>query len=90
MPIKWIERKKIKEATDEYRNLESKMLSELKKESDAKMKEILEDINDYIKEYAKTKSFDIILNKGAVLFGSDKIDLTSVILNKLNKEYTKK
>ena len=80
---------KIKKAITEYRNIESKIYAELKKESDTKMKEIIDSIKDAVKNYAIDNGFDLIINKSAILYGKDGIDITGSILEKLNKEYKK-
>ncbi len=79
------EREKIREAITTYRELENKIFTELKAESDGKMKEVLEDINKTIEKYAKDKKYDLILNRGAVIYGSDKIDVTEAVSKILNK-----
>jgi len=79
------ERDSIREAITKYRELENKIFTELKAESDEKMKEVLEDINKAIEKYAKAKKFDLILNRGAVIYGNDKIDVTADVSKILNK-----
>ena len=81
---------KIKKAIEEYRNIESSIYASLKKESDAKMKEIVDDIKNAIKDYAVNSGFDLIINKSAIIYGKDGMDITNGVLNKINSEYSKK
>ncbi|MCM8773550.1 MAG: OmpH family outer membrane protein [Candidatus Omnitrophica bacterium] len=83
------QREKIREAIAEYKNIESKILSELKKESDERMKEIVEDIEKVIKSYGDKNGFDLIVNKSVVLHSKSEMDITGEIINLLNKEYKK-
>ncbi len=84
------QKEKIKKAVNEYRDLEAQIYSDLKKESDEKMKEIIDDINNAISNYAKSKGFDLILNKSAILYGKEGIDVTESVLKKLNEGYKAK
>ena len=84
------QKEKIRQAITEYRNVEGQIFQDLKQESDERMKEILDDINKEIQDYAKKKSFDIIINKSAILYGGDDIDVTKDVLNSLNSNYKKK
>lgn len=46
-------------------------------------------INDFLKKYAKEKGYDMILNKAATFYIDPKFDVTSDVVDRLNKEYTK-
>ena len=46
-------------------------------------------INDFLKKYAKEKGYDMILNKAATFYVDPKFDVTSDVVERLNKEYTK-
>ncbi len=81
---------KIKIAIREYRTLESQIVADLKKESDEKISEIIGDINNTISRYAEKNRFDLIFNRSAVLYGSEGIDITDIILKKLNEGYKAK
>ena len=81
------QKEKIRKAVNKYRDLEAQKYSDLKKESNEKMKEIIKDINKAISNYAKSSGFDLILNKSAILYGKDGIDVTDSVLKKLNEGY---
>lgn len=83
------EREKITKAAGEYRELERQFILDLKKERDEKMKEIINDINRVIEDYGSQKGFDLIINKGAILYGRKGIDLTETILKIVNQKYKK-
>ena len=81
------QREKITEAINDYRETERKIYLDLKKERDEKMKEIIEDINKIIRNYAEENGFDVIVNENAILYGSKNMDITEDILKLVNKKY---
>ncbi|UCD15035.1 MAG: OmpH family outer membrane protein [Candidatus Omnitrophota bacterium] len=81
--------KEVAEAIEDYRNLEREIYIDIKKDRDEKMKEILEDINLVVKDYAKKNKFDLIINENAVLYGTKVMDITSDILKIMNERYKK-
>ncbi len=83
------EKEKIIKAAGEFREKERRYIIDLKKERDEKMKEIIDDINKVVDEYAQKENYDMILNKGAVLYGDKGMDLTATILKIVNKRYKK-
>ncbi|MDD5070460.1 MAG: OmpH family outer membrane protein [Candidatus Omnitrophica bacterium] len=72
-------------AVRDYKNLEREAFIDLKKERDEKMKEIVEDINDLVKDYAKKNEFSLIINENAVLYNDASYDITAEILKLMNK-----
>lgn len=82
-------REKLTKATGEYRKLERQFILDLKRERDEKMKEIIDDINKVIEDYGRKEGFDLIINKGAILYGREGIDLTETILKIVNQKYKK-
>lgn len=81
---------KIKKEAQEYQELERKTFIDIKKERDEKMKEIIEDIDKIIDEYAKKNGFNLIINENAVLYGDKVMDVTLDILKIANTKYRKK
>lgn len=54
---------------------------------------VINDINDYIKEYGKYNGYRIILGAsggGNIMYANEASDLTETVLKGLNKEYEKK
>nr|WP_299213962.1 OmpH family outer membrane protein [uncultured Allomuricauda sp.] len=60
-------------------------------EEDQKMTQtVINDINDYVKEYGKKKGYRIIFGakgSGNIMYAEDVSDLTQTVLNGLNSEY---
>lgn len=52
-------------------------------------KDLNDKINEFLKKYAKEKGYDMILNKAATFYVDSKFDVTSDVVEQLNKEYTK-
>jgi len=84
------EQKKISKEVKAYRELEREAFTDIKKERDTRMKDIVEDINEVIKNYANKNGFDLIINETSVLYGDKIMDVTSDILKISNKSYKKK
>ena len=81
---------KLNKELKEYRDLEREAFTDIRKERDEKMKDIVEDIDVIIKKYAKKNGFDLIVNSNAVLYGAKAMDITDKILKISNNEYKKK
>lgn len=84
------EEEKLREEIIGYRELEKEALINVKQERDGKMKEIVEDINKIVKEYAKNKGYDLVINENVVLYGDKIMDMTEDILKISNQKYKKK
>lgn len=63
---------------------DQKRQTELRKERDDKVREILLEIEGVVKDYAQKEKYDIILNDRVLIYGSETFDLTQTILNLLN------
>lgn len=84
------EEEKLSKELKEYRDLEREAFTDIRKERDEKMKDIVEDIDKIIKDYAKKNGFELIINSNAVLYGAKAMDVTDEILKISNKKYKKK
>ena len=84
------EEEKLSKELKEYRGLEREAFTDIKKERDEKMKDIVEDIDGIVKDYAKKNGFDLIVNSNVVLYGAKAMDVTDQILKISNKKYKKK
>ncbi len=85
------EEEKIMEEVKAYKDLEREAFTDIKKARDDKMKEIIDDINKIIKNYARENAFNLIISKNSVLYGDDAVvDITAAILKISNQEYKKK
>ena len=51
--------------------------------------QLLDSIDNFMKDYAKQKGFDMVLRKSATLFIDEKYDVTNEVIEGLNKRYNK-
>ncbi len=51
--------------------------------------QLLDSIDNFMKEYAKKKGFDMVLRKSATLYIDEKYDVTKEVIDGLNKRYNK-
>jgi outer membrane protein len=58
--------------------------TDLRKDRDDKIREILLEIEGVVKDYAQKEKYDIILNDRVLIYGGDTFDLTQKILDLLN------
>jgi len=84
------EEEKIRKEVQAYQELNREAFVDIKRERDEKMKEIIDDINAVIKEYAKKNGFDLVINQSSILYGDTGMDVTSEILKISNQKYKKK
>jgi Skp family chaperone for outer membrane proteins len=63
--------------------------TDLRKEEAELMKDILQEIEKEVREYAKKENYTLIFNDRLLLYGADALDLTDVILEALNNKYSK-
>lgn len=66
-------------------NLQQSIATEL----DQSRKQVLDSINNFMKEYAKQKHYDMILLKSATLYSDERYDVTKDVVDGLNKRYNK-
>ncbi|MFH1782048.1 MAG: OmpH family outer membrane protein [Candidatus Omnitrophota bacterium] len=63
--------------------------TELVKERDNMVRDILGEMNDVIEEYGKQNGYSMILNDRVLLYGKDTFNITDEIINILNAKYKK-
>lgn len=51
--------------------------------------QLLDSIDNFLKDYAKKKGFDMVLRKSATLYIDEKYDVTNEVIEGLNKRYNK-
>jgi outer membrane protein len=64
--------------------------TQLQQDSEERSNKLIEDIKEFIKEYAKKNSYTFVLGSnesGNVLYGEEKSDLTEKLIEAINKEY---
>ena len=62
--------------------------TDLKKERDEKVRDILSEIEKVVKDYASKENYSLILNDRVLIFGGDNLDITNQILKLLNEKYS--
>jgi outer membrane protein len=63
--------------------------TDLRKEQDEKMKELLKDINDTIKGYAEKEGYTLIFNDRVLVYQDKSMDITDKIVELINKNSPK-
>ncbi len=61
--------------------------SQLTKERDDMVRDILQEMNDVIQQYGEANGYSIILNDRVLLYGQKEIDLTETVIKILNDNY---
>jgi len=64
--------------------------TDLRKEQDEKMKEILKDIEDTVKQIAEKEGYSMVFNDRVLVYQSKSYDITDKVIGVLNKGYTAK
>lgn len=63
--------------------------TDLRKEQDEKMKEILKDIEDAVKQYASKEGYTMVFNDRVLVYQDKTLDITDKIVEILAKNYNK-
>ncbi len=63
--------------------------TDLRKEQDEKMKEILKDIEDAVKAYSEKEGYLMVFNDRVLVYQAKTLDITDKIVEILNKGYKK-
>jgi outer membrane protein len=63
--------------------------TDLRKEQDEKMKEILKDIEEAVKQYAEKDGYTFVFNDRVLVYQNKSLDITDKIIEILNKGYKK-
>ena len=64
--------------------------TDLRKEQDERMKEILKDIEETVKQFAEKEGYTLILNVRVLVYQVKSMDITDPIVELLNKAYKKR
>jgi len=59
--------------------------TDLRKEQDEKMKEIVKDIDDVVKQYSEKEKFTFVFSDTALVYKDKTLDITDKIIGQLNK-----
>ena len=82
--------REIEEKADELERFRNRTARDLSQERDGVAKEILDDIQKAIDNYAKANGFSVVLDQRALLYVQPTHDVTDKILGLLNKSATAK
>lgn len=63
--------------------------TDLRKEQDEKMKDILKNIEDAVKQYAEKEGYTLVFNDRVLVYQAKSMDITDKIIDILNKGYKK-
>jgi outer membrane protein len=63
--------------------------TDLRKEQDEKMKEILKDIEETVKQYAEKEGYTMVFNDRVLVYQTKNLDITDKIIELVNKGYKK-
>lgn len=63
--------------------------TDLRKEQDEKMKEVLKDIEETVKKYSEKEGYTLVFNDRVLVYQDKKLDITGKIIEILNSEYKK-
>lgn len=72
-----------------FRDYDREKQTDLRKEQDEKMKEILKDIEDTVKKFAEQEGYTFVFNDRVLVYQSKAYDITDKIIALLNKHYKK-
>jgi len=64
--------------------------SDLRKEQDEKMREILKDIEDAVKQYSEKEGYTLVFNDRVLVYQTKSMDITDKIIEILSRGYVKK
>ncbi|OGX18375.1 MAG: hypothetical protein A3K83_06065 [Omnitrophica WOR_2 bacterium RBG_13_44_8b] len=73
-----------------FQDYDRQKQTDLRKEQDEKMKEILKDIEDAVKKYAEKDAISFVFNDRVLVFQDKAYDITDKVMEILGKSYTPK
>lgn len=69
-----------------FQEYDNQKQAELKKDQDAKMKEILKDIEETVKKYSEKEGYTLVFNDRVLVYQTKSMEITNQIIEILNKE----
>lgn len=82
--------REIEEKSDALQQLETKSQREFIRERNEAAKQILDEIDQAVKDYATANGFALLLDERSLLYGQDAYDATTEVLRMLNDRYAPK
>ncbi|HMA69855.1 MAG TPA: OmpH family outer membrane protein [Candidatus Mcinerneyibacterium sp.] len=85
---KEVEKKKqeLMKKQQEFNQLRNKLAQQSESRRQELMKPILEKIKAIVANIAKEKNYDAVINKEAFIYSKDNMDITSMVIERLNKK----
>ena len=80
---------KLQKMQADAENYLSNLQQSIQSELNQSQIQLLDSIDNFMKDYAKKKGFDMVLRKSATLFIDEKYDVTNEVIEGLNKRYNK-
>ena len=69
--------------------LQQRLENELASEQQKFLQAFQDSLDNFLADYNKSKKYDMIVNKAAVLFADKRFDITTEVVNGMNKRYKK-
>ena len=82
--------REIEEKADEFKRLKERTERDLVRERNELAKQVLEEIDGAVADYAKANGYSLMLDQRSLLYGEELYDVTDDILKALNARYTNK
>lgn len=79
-------RDKIAASQRDIRRLEEDYLSDARAAQKKAMEQIVQKVNVFVKKVADKDGYSIVLQKGGVVYASDKVDITDQVIKELGKK----
>jgi outer membrane protein len=80
---------KLQKMQAEAENYLAGLQQSIQNELNQSQMQLLDSIDNFMKDYAKKKGFDMVLRKSATLYIDEKYDVTEEVVEGLNKRYNK-
>ena len=80
---------KLQKMQADAENYLASLQQSIQNELDQSQTQLLDSIDNFMKEYAKKKGYDMVLRKSATLYIDPKFDVTNEVIEGLNKRYNK-
>jgi Skp family chaperone for outer membrane proteins len=80
----------LEEKIKTFRDSDRQKQTDLRKEQDEKMKDILKDIDEAVKKYAEKRGYTLVFNDRVLIYQAKNLDITTSIIEILNAGYKNK
>ena len=82
--------KDLEQMRNELAEYDQQKRTDLNKQRDEKIREILLEIEKVVSDYAKKEKYDLILNDRVLIYGNQTMDVSEPVLKLLNESYNSK